>query len=333
MIDLKNEYFLEQTVNGPTRCDTTGETMIDLIFTSIRFLVPMKPVNLNLSDHHLILLIYKKDREEKRPIIIEYRKFSEDNVKLYKTALDVLTKLDVTRTQHGCDITELITNTYSWDEDFGVKDVEKEIRDLDVNKSSGFEEMNTYTMKITLLQLKEEFTFLLNLCRRSCVFPTTVPIPKSGNLKDVNNLRPILLLPVTGKIFERFINRHLNFHMEGNNLYFERQRGFRSGYSTISTAFNLVNYALLHRNMGKIVATVFIDLAKAFNIVNHGILICKLAMLGLSKNFVELLRNYLEKRTQKFFFFFLFNHIYTEGLHAQGDINGGLLLSIYNQSS
>lgn len=47
----------------------------------------MKSVNVNLSDHNLVLLIYKKPREEKRPIVIQCRKFSEDNVKWYKDAL------------------------------------------------------------------------------------------------------------------------------------------------------------------------------------------------------------------------------------------------------
>lgn len=159
---------------------------------------------------------------------------------------ELVAKLD-TRSKHNIQYkSEKIKNFHSWDQEFQTKEVVEEINALDVNKSSGFEDLNTYVVKVSLLLLKEEFTFVLNSCHKSCIFPDawknvlTVPIPKTESTKDVNNLRPISLLPVTGKIFERFSNRHLNFHMEGNGLYFERQGGFRAGRSTIRTAFELI---------------------------------------------------------------------------------------------
>lgn len=58
---------------------------------------------------------------------------------------------------------------------------------------------------------------------------------KKGDINNVNNLRPISLIPVPGKIMEHFIICHLMEHMEGNNFFADFQGGFRKGKSTIHT--------------------------------------------------------------------------------------------------
>lgn len=185
--------------------------------------------------------------------------------------------------------------------------VKREITDLDFTKSSGFEELilNTKCLKICLMSCIKQFTDLLNKCITIGIFPNSwkeaivVPILKQGNLREVDNMRPISLLPATGKILEKFMNFYLTDHMESNNLYYFRQGGFRKGHSTTETTYHLLNYILENRNLNKYGATVYIDLKKAFNTVNHDILLKKLVNLGLNKIFIKLVCNYLTNRKQR----------------------------------
>lgn len=126
-----------------------------------------------------------------------------------------------------------------------------------------------------------------------------VPIPKQGNAKILDNLRPISLIPVTVKILERFINNHIMDHIESNSLFYLRRGGFRRNHSTIKTASQLLDFVNINRNNGKFVATMYIDLKKALNTVNHPILIQKLSRLGFGDNFIRLMCNYLSHRGQQ----------------------------------
>lgn len=86
-------------------------------------------------------------------------------------------------------------------------------------------EINARCLKITLMSCISEFTHLINLCSDKSYFPLSwktaivVPIPKQGYTKNIDNLRPISLIPVTGKILERFINDFIIDHMESNRLF------------------------------------------------------------------------------------------------------------------
>lgn len=128
--------------------------------------------------------------------------------------------------------------------------------------------MNTQCFKTAFKILIKEFTRIINLSKRSNTYPEkwkhaiTVPISKKGDLKNVNNLRPISLIPIARKIMERFINCHLMEHMEGNNFFANCQGGFRKGKSTIQTVCNLVKYVWENRNNKKYVASIYLDLAK-----------------------------------------------------------------------
>lgn len=87
--------------------------------------------------------------------------------------------------------------------------------------------------------------------------------------------------------------------MEGNNLYYDKQGGFRRGCSTITTAFESINHILEKRNEGKFVATAYIDLAKVFNSVDHLLFIGKILKLGFCEKCIRLLENYLNGQMQQ----------------------------------
>lgn len=150
----------------------------------------------------------------------------------------------------------------------------------------------------------EQFTVLLNLILSKSVFPSSwklamvTIIPKQGNISVVGNLRPISLLPITGKIMEKMINSMVMDYLESQNKLFERQGGFRKNRSTVKTAYDLVNNLLVNRNKGLTSLAVFIDIAKAFNCINHTLLINKLKTLGFPTSLVNLIESYLQDRRQ-----------------------------------
>ena len=127
---------------------------------------------------------------------------------------------------------------------------------------------------------------------------TIIPLKKCGNSTDVNNLRPIFLLPLQGKILEKLVHKRLLNHMETNNLLDQNQGGFRPNHSTTDTIIKFSDKIYRRINEGEMVIATFIDLKKAFDTVNHNILIQKLDRMGIKNRNLTWIRNYLTGRSQ-----------------------------------
>ena len=105
-----------------------------------------------------------------------------------------------------------------------------------------------------------------------CKWKIAKVIPaKPGNKCDVNNLGPVSLLPLPGKIAERLAHTKLIDYLETNNYINENQGGFRKGRSTVFTATELTDDIGMGLNNNEYTIACFIDLRKAFDTVNHGI--------------------------------------------------------------
>lgn len=110
----------------------------------------------------------------------------------------------------------------------------------------------------------------------------------SGERTQLNNYRPITVLPIISKIMERCIYNQLTEYLEKNDLLSPRQFGFRKEKSTEMAAnlfFDDVHRAM---NRGQLTGTLFIDLSKAFDTVSHGVLLNKLYKYGIREHEVEL---------------------------------------------
>ena len=99
------------------------------------------------------------------------------------------------------------------------------------------------------------------------------PIYKKGSKDTPGNYRPISVLPVIGKIFEKIVNKQLMNFLEVNNVLQQHQYGFRKKYSTKLSVVNLCKAILKSVDEGKVTIGVFIDFKKAFDTINHDILI------------------------------------------------------------
>ena len=150
---------------------------------------------------------------------------------------------------------------------------------------------------------------LLNInfktCLRTSKFPlewkkaNIIPIHKKGGKQTVLNYRPVSLLPICVKIFERLLyNEILNFLLE-NHLISPKQSGFKSGDSCINQLLSINHEILSAFYIGLEVRGLFLDLSKAFDKVWHAGLIYKLRQNGMCRDLINILNDFLTNRKQR----------------------------------
>jgi hypothetical protein len=106
-------------------------------------------------------------------------------------------------------------------------------------------------------------------------------------------------LPAFSKIFEKVIYKRLFDHLSNNVILNEHQYGFRSAVSTENVSYILLNAILTAINCKQMVGGIFCDLHKAFDCINHAVLLEKLKFYGVSGKFYNLVKSYLDERYQK----------------------------------
>jgi hypothetical protein len=153
---------------------------------------------------------------------------------------------------------------------------------------------------------------------------------KDSDPHDFGNYRPISLLPVFSKILEKAIHQQLYQYLHHNSLLNERQYGFRPNHSTEYAAVDLVDNLKKSLDNKKNPFAVFIDLSKAFDTLDHNILISKLHHYGIRGTELTWFRNYLGNRKQ----YVKFNNVTSPfvGIKTgvpQGSVLGPLLFLIY----
>ena len=167
------------------------------------------------------------------------------------------------------------------------------------------------------------FTRLLKIVK-------VIPIHKGGSTQDVNNYRPISLLPIFDKIIEKLMHKRLyNFLLEHNILY-QNQFGFRKNNSTVFALAQITEMIKVSIDNRKFGCGIFVDLRKAFDTVNHEILQNKLEHYGVRESILKSFQSYLFDRKQ----FVSFNGessglLVNNGGVPQGSVLGPLLLLLY----
>ena len=206
-----------------------------------------------------------------------------------------------------------------------------------------FKNKSTLDTKVEVLKLANtSFTFtntlakIINSSFQQGIFPDAlklarvVPVHKEGAKNDVTNYRPISLLSVFSKIYEKIMhNRVLDFLNE-NNLLFEMQYGFRPGRSCEHALLQAQNHIIDTLNKKQVALLLLIDFSKAFDIVEHPVLLYKLNHLGIRGIALKWFESYLSNRKQ----FVRINNadsVVKEMSYGvpQGSILGPLLFVIY----
>lgn len=132
------------------------------------------------------------------------------------------------------------------------------------------------------------------------VFKTAVitPVYNSGSKNEISNYRPISILPIASKILEKAIIEQLTNHLDCNNLLHSMQFGFRRNHSTDAACCYLIENIKADLDRGGTVGGVFLDLRKAFDTVNHRVLLSKLSKYYLSMETLHWIQSNLSNRMQ-----------------------------------
>ncbi|XP_045459304.1 uncharacterized protein K02A2.6-like [Melitaea cinxia] len=123
-------------------------------------------------------------------------------------------------------------------------------------------------------------------------------VPINGSKSDPNNYRPVSVLPVISKIFERILYKRLNTYLSEKQFLISQQYGFRSKSSTLTAAIDLVTEIRSQIDKKNFALGIFIDLKKAFDTVSHGKLLLKLGNIGIRGRAFKIFESYLQNRTQ-----------------------------------
>ena len=124
------------------------------------------------------------------------------------------------------------------------------------------------------------------------------PVYKKGASDDIVNYRPVSILPIFGKIFEKILYSRIYSFMCSKNIISETQFGFRKNYSTNHAIQHSVNFINESHLTGKHVLGIFIDLSKAFDTIDHTTLLRKLYHYGIRGTTNKLISSYLTNRYQ-----------------------------------
>ena len=204
------------------------------------------------------------------------------------------------------------------------------------NSSAGWDELPTFVANKCVDGFIEPLTYLINSSIKEGVFPNelklarVVPIFKAGDKTKLTNYRPISVLSFFSKVFERIMYNHLLDFIDKNHVIYQHQYGFRRKHSTQQAIITLVDRITNSLDKGDIVISVFLDLKKAFDTVDHPTLLNKLYAYGIRGSVFNWLKSYLNERSQ----FVVYGnsqsdtHIVTCGV-PQGSILGPLLFIIY----
>ena len=184
--------------------------------------------------------------------------------------------------------------------------LEKFFSKFKTSKGCGTDGIASCFLKITLPVISESLCDILNLSLATGCFPDSWKIPrvapifKNGQPDDRSNYRPISVLPVLARVFEKLIHNQVYDYLNKNNHLFSNQSGFRALHSVVICLLNSTDDCHVKMDNGRYTANISIDLRKAFDTVDHDILLAKLRKYGVENLEITWFTSYLKNRKNWF---------------------------------
>ena len=176
--------------------------------------------------------------------------------------------------------------------------------ELKSGNSCGFDGICSTVVKSVLPFIAEPLSYIFNLSFLTASVPLNlkvakiIPIFKNGNKQEFSNYRPISILPCLSKILERLVHNRLSQFLSHHRILFDQQYGFRSKHSTDMALIELVDKITNAFSKKFSAIGVFIDLSKAFDTLDHSILLSKLNHYGTRGVPLQWFADYLSNRYQ-----------------------------------
>lgn len=204
------------------------------------------------------------------------------------------------------------------------------------NSSAGHDSLQPSIIKLISDVIADPLAHVINLCFEQSIFPkelkiaNVLPVHKGGDSSNVQHYRPISMLPIFSKVFERLLYNRLYGFLSQHGVIADSQFGFRKKFSTEMALAFAIDKITNEIDRGNCVVGLFLDLKKAFDTVHHRILEQKLFHYGIRGGALDLVRNYLLDRNQAVK---IGQHVSTlKSYHfgvPQGSILGPLFFLIY----
>ena len=187
---------------------------------------------------------------------------------------------------------------------FQLREVSEEtvfrrLESLKVGKATGLDNLPARFVRDSASVTCKTLTHIINLSIRHGKFPgafitaRVVPLYKKNCKSDVGNYRPVSILCTISKIFEHIVYEQVEKYVSEHNLIYQFQSGFRPGYSTDTCLIHLMDHIKMQSKDGHYTGMVMLDLQKAFDTVDHLILMSKLRCMGFNESSMKWFKSYL----------------------------------------
>ena len=185
------------------------------------------------------------------------------------------------------------------DESFVIK----HLKSLKASKATGLDKINIKLLKDASEIIAPSITKLINRSIQNHTFPSSwkcskvFPLYKSRDRANATNYRPISVLPALSKLMEKAVYTQLYDYLTEHNILNDNQFGFRRKCSTTTALSSFADEILASMEKGEVCGAVFLDLSKAFDTVDHAVMLKKLSAIGVSTEDIAWFASYLSFRS------------------------------------
>ena len=216
------------------------------------------------------------------------------------------------------------------------KKVLKILKSLKNSRSTSIDELDNYSVKLSAPIIALPLHHIITLSLMQGRFPSAwkmskvIPLHKKGSTLECQNYRPVAILSPLSKVLEKIVYQQIYDHFTNNKIFDQNLHGYRDNRSTQTALITMYDRWVRAASLGQISGAIFLDLSAAFDLVDHTLLLKKLQVYGVDKEFLFWIESYLTDRAQAVWI----DHAFSEFLSCsvgvpQGSNLGPLFFLVY----